>query len=156
MHDSENGRDKITPGKRSVLRKTSGLEWLDEEDKIRPVRGERALWRAVILQALEDAASNTQKPAGKYHKIEALNWLEGRGEDFAMVCDLAGLLPKDVRCAAKRALLNGCKWRLPAGQGAKAKKKAAQLAFETKSSLRLRGDLRGNVPPPTTLTLLRA
>lgn len=130
-------RNKLKPGKRSVLRKITGLEWKDDDDKLFLTRGERALWRAVVLQALEDAASNSKKPTDQYHKLEALHWLEGRSGDFVTVCDLAGFMHKDVRAAAKRALLNSCKWRLPAGTGVKAKEKAKEKAavlpaFETK------------------------
>jgi hypothetical protein len=134
MHHKK--RSKLKPSKRSVLHKITGLEWSDDEDKIAPVRGDRALWRAVILQALEDAASQSKKVSEQYYKTEAIHWLEGRSEDFVTVCDLAGFAYKDVRAAAKRALLNGCKWRLPAGTGIKAQKKkrgSALPSFETKA-----------------------
>lgn len=80
-------------------------------------RGERALWRAVITQALMDAASNSRKAEARYHKHEALHWLSGRSEDFATVCQNAGLEPDYVRRMARRALASGCKWRAEAGAG---------------------------------------
>lgn len=84
------------------------------EGEIR-VRGEQALWRAVIVQALMDSASNSHKAEAKFFKTQAMQWLCGSHPDFATVCDYAGMEPAYVRRMAKRALLNGCKWRLEAG-----------------------------------------
>src|SRR5262245_37362871 len=80
-------------------------------------RGERGLWRAVLTQALMDAASHSRKPENQFHKHEATAWLTGFSKDFVMVCDLADLDPSYVRRAVKRALLSGCKWRTEAGTG---------------------------------------
>lgn len=78
---------------------------------------ERALWRAIIVQALMDASSQSQKPDAIYSKHEALFWLEGTSLDFVMVCECAGYNPSYIRRMAKRALLNGCKWRASPGEG---------------------------------------
>lgn len=89
-------------------------------------RGEQALWRAVILQALEDAVSNSCKTNEKYHKTQALHWLEGTSKDFLLVCDYAGLSPEYVKKKIKHALSRGCKWRADAGCGKKKTKNSAQ------------------------------
>ena len=75
------------------------------------VRGERAIWRAVILQALEDAASRSKKVKDKFNKDQAIHWLTHKNADFDHVCDLAGFEPSYVRRKVKRALQNGCQWR---------------------------------------------
>ena len=93
------------------LEKHTGIDWLDPEDGYGAVRGERALWRAVLLQMLEDAASQSSKPHDKYNKEMARNWLESNSQDFYMVCDLAGFDIGYLRKNIKKALLNNCKWR---------------------------------------------
>jgi hypothetical protein len=54
------------------------------------VRGELALWRAVICQAIRDAKDGGTK---------ALRWLRGDDPDFRKVCDLAGI---DIGLLKKR------------------------------------------------------
>lgn len=78
---------------------------------------EPGLWRAVITQALMDAASNSRKSEAKRTRKDALNWLLGDTPDFTVVCDNAGLDPDYVRTQARAALGRGFTWRLPAGQG---------------------------------------
>lgn len=78
---------------------------------------EQGLWRAVITQALMDAANNSKKPEAKQAKKEALTWLQGDSDDFFYVCDQANLPASYVREKAAQALKRGCSWRLPAGQG---------------------------------------
>ena len=78
---------------------------------------EPGLWRAVITQALMDAASNSGKSESKRSRIDALHWLLNNTNDFEAVCDNAGLNPDYVRTKAKKALSRGFAWRLPAGQG---------------------------------------
>lgn len=80
-------------------------------DPYNPVRGETALWQAVITQALMDASTNSVKPDARYIRHNALNWLLSRGKDFVTVCHNAGLEPEDVRRKAVEALKRGCKWR---------------------------------------------
>ena len=137
---SNKRKSYLKPNKRSVLWKQFGIEWKDEEDKLVAVRGELALWRAVILQALEDAVSNSNRARDRHIKTDARYWLEGTHPDFVTVCDLAGYHPPEIRRLIKRALANQCKWRMDAGQGPKAVKKrqreqsAPPPPFETKSS----------------------
>ena len=78
---------------------------------------EPGLWKAVITQALMDAASKSQKAEAKRSKREALEWLTGDSSDFEVVCDHAGLDPSYVRTQIAGALMRDCSWRLPAGQG---------------------------------------
>ena len=78
---------------------------------------EPGLWKAVITQALMDAASQSKKAEAKRSKREALEWLSGSSSDFETVCDHAGLDPAYVRKQIAGALARNCTWRLPAGQG---------------------------------------
>lgn len=78
---------------------------------------EPGLWRAVITQALMDAASHSRKSEAKRSRNDALQWLLGDSHDFEAVCDNAGLCPDYVRTRARMALCRGFEWRLPAGQG---------------------------------------
>lgn len=78
---------------------------------------EPGLWRAVITQALMDAASQSGKSEARRTRHDALHWLLHEGTDFEVVCDHAGLDPDYVRSRARKALARGCQWRLPVGQG---------------------------------------
>lgn len=82
-----------------------------EYSEFKGIKGEQALWRAVIVQALMDAGSNSQKMEAKYEKSQAECWLTGYGEDFKVVCDFAGFNADYVRTKSKQALARGCKWR---------------------------------------------
>lgn len=103
------------------LEKHTGIDWIDPEGGYGVVRGEQALWRAVILQMLEDAASQSKKPQDMFDRDQARRWLEGNHKDFYMVCDLAGYDISYVKGQVKKALLNHCRWRKDA------KKPAQQL-----------------------------
>lgn len=78
---------------------------------------EPGLWRAVITQALMDAASQSLKSEARRTKHDALKWLLSESRDFEAVCDHAGFDPGYVRRRAKEALQRGCEWRLASGQG---------------------------------------
>ena len=78
---------------------------------------EPSLWRAVITQALMDAASQSRKPEAKRLRNDAMKWLLTNSADFVEVCDHAGLDPDYVRSRTILALTRGFEWRLPAGQG---------------------------------------
>ncbi len=71
----------------------------------------RALWVAVITQALMDAGSNSKKSHLRKEKARAIAWLNSDTEDFMEVCINAGFEPDYVRMKAKEAIRNGCKWR---------------------------------------------
>jgi hypothetical protein len=84
--------------------------FLPEQNSDNPC-GYRALWRAVITQALMDAGSNSKKIEFRKEKARAISWLNGDSEDFSDVCALAGLDAGYVKKKAKEAIKNGCKWR---------------------------------------------
>ncbi|CAL7961523.1 hypothetical protein MIDIC_20068 [Alphaproteobacteria bacterium] len=73
--------------------------------------GMQGLWKAVIMQALVDAASNSKKKQVKANKLRALRWLKGDSDDFVTVCMLANMNPNHVKQQVRTALSNGCKWR---------------------------------------------
>jgi hypothetical protein len=85
---------------------------------------EPSLWKAVITQALMDAASNSSKDDSGKAKRDAIRWLLSDSSDFEYVCDNAGLDPSYVRRKAIEALGRNCRWRLPAGEGWRAQAKA--------------------------------
>jgi hypothetical protein len=87
---------------------------------------EQAAWRAVIVQALMDASSNSRKKENIQWKEEALVWLRGNTRDFLTVCHYAGFEPEFVRDMAKRALERECIWRAAPGTGQKAFKTREQ------------------------------
>jgi|GEM_PF-2402959 len=70
-----------------------------------------ALWKAVITQALIDAASNSKKRIDRLNKIRSIEWLREGGEDFVEVCNMANLDPQYVQRKALEAMNRGCKWR---------------------------------------------
>ncbi len=78
---------------------------------------EPGLWRAVITQALMDAATHSHKSYARRAQHDAVTWLLSDASDFELVCDNAGLDPDYVRTKAKQALARNCQWRLPIGQG---------------------------------------
>lgn len=82
-----------------------------EQTAFNPVKGEMALWTAVITQALMDAGSESRKPEARHEKAKAIRWLLGNSEDFNIVCQNAGLDPQDIRHKAMRAIERGCVWR---------------------------------------------
>lgn len=59
-------------------------------------KGEIALWKAVILQAMVDLQSNSKKKIANTYRIKSLMWFNLKNEDFLTVCNYAGLDPKYV------------------------------------------------------------
>ncbi|MEH0831630.1 hypothetical protein [Anaplasma bovis] len=57
----------------------------------------RALWGAVILQALVDITSNYKRTEYLVEKVKAFNWIKDMHADFVTVCHLAGYSPVYVR-----------------------------------------------------------
>ncbi|MBO29653.1 MAG: hypothetical protein CML61_13015 [Rhodobacteraceae bacterium] len=55
------------------------------------------LWASVILRAVLDAHSTSEQRDERQARRQARIWLEGRTEDFRMVCALAGLDPDFIR-----------------------------------------------------------
>jgi elongation factor P hydroxylase len=93
---------------------------------------EPGLWRAVITQALMDAASRSSKSDAQRLRSDALSWLLSDADDFTAVCDNAGLDPDYVRSRARTALRRNCEWRLQAGLGwrTRARQQAALASVE--------------------------
>ncbi len=56
-------------------------------------KGEIALWKAVILQALIDLQSNSKKKIANTYRIKALMWFNLKNKEFLQVCNWAGLDP---------------------------------------------------------------
>lgn len=78
-----------------------------------PHNGERALWRAVIAQAVLDATSGSNKSADKAEKARAIAWLAGSSPDFQTVCALADQDPHYVISKSVDAIKNTKKWKRP-------------------------------------------
>lgn len=60
------------------------------------LKGEIALWRAVILQACVDLASKSKKKIAQTYRWKAFQWFNLKNEEFLTVCNYAGLDPKYV------------------------------------------------------------
>ncbi|MDZ5762012.1 hypothetical protein Cyrtocomes_00378 [Candidatus Cyrtobacter comes] len=71
----------------------------------------RAMWRAVITQALIDASSNSRKKSLRIHRAKSRKWLLDCDEDFLTVCFLADLDPLQTQEKIRKALDRNCKWR---------------------------------------------
>jgi hypothetical protein len=95
--------------------KETGIPWLDEP--FSHVKGEQALWVAVITQAMMDALSKSRNPELIYHRDDAIRWLTGNSKDFHEVCHHAGMDPDYVRRKAKKALAAPVAWRAEPGKG---------------------------------------
>ena len=94
------------------------------------IRGEQALWRAVITQALMDASSKSKKMELKYEKSQSLCWLTSNSNDYRMVCDYAGFDPTYIREQSIEALKRDCQWRAscnPSKQNSPDKKNEKEL-----------------------------
>lgn len=55
------------------------------------------VWQAVIVQALQDATSQSYKSEARYEKRKAKQWLLGGSNDFTIVCENAGYDPVYIR-----------------------------------------------------------
>lgn len=64
----------------------------------------RALWRAVIDQAVKDATTRSNAVADQVAKRQARAWLTHRSDDLNEVCALADLEPDAVRASAAAAI----------------------------------------------------
>lgn len=127
--------------KEKTIRKQKPFEWLEKD--FNPTRGERALWVAVITQAMMDALSRSQNAEARFHKHEAINWITGNNPGFTLVCLLAGFDPSYIRRKCKRALIAPRPWRAEAGKGKRyierkayreRKKNEAEAQKETQSA----------------------
>jgi len=101
---------------------------LTEEHLPHERRSERAIWRAVIVQVLQDLGSNSRKPEAKRAKKQAEAWLYS--EDFETVCDLAGFCPLYIRKELYHARKRQFAWRLPAGEGWSVRKRLQEAGLD--------------------------
>lgn len=69
-------------------------------------KGEIALWKAVILQALVDLQSNSKKKIANTYRIKALMWFNLKNKEFIQICNWAGLDPIYVYQKAKKVKEN--------------------------------------------------
>lgn len=90
------------------------------------IRGEHALWAAVITQAMMDALSRKRTVEAQHYKQEAIHWLTCNSADFITVCLHAGFDPDYIRVQAKRAMANPKPWRAAPGKGKRYHKRQAQ------------------------------
>lgn len=70
----------------------------------RQIRGERALWRSVLIQMLQDA---TNPGLGRYtthNREQARAWLRMSNPDFRIVCEYADLCPYAIMERVARVL----------------------------------------------------
>ncbi len=72
---------------------------------------EVALWRAVILQAIQDLLTESKRTEEKNARNSALCWLDINNKDFIIVCYLAGLNPEFVLRKVRDGVINQSKWR---------------------------------------------
>lgn len=67
-----------------------------------PISEEQRMWRAVILQALEDLFAKDSR-----EQRDAVRWIFKNNKDFAMVCEFAEISPRHVRQCAFGKIING-------------------------------------------------
>lgn len=67
------------------------IEELYINDKDNRIDGEIKLWRAVILQALDDCCLPASNARYKRWRMQARKWFIDVDEDFQIVCELAKL-----------------------------------------------------------------
>jgi hypothetical protein len=62
----------------------------------------RALWNAVLMQALLDAKSTSKKAESLRFKAEAICWVDPENENFIAVCEMANIVPDRFIKKAKK------------------------------------------------------
>jgi hypothetical protein len=55
------------------------------------LNAERALWRAVILQAFVDLKNNSKKKIAKTYRLKSALWFNLKNSDFLAICNYANL-----------------------------------------------------------------
>lgn len=71
----------------------------------------RRTYRAILLQMIQDIASESKKVEVVGYKREARNWL--KSPDFIVVCELADYDPDYVRRKIDEAANRNFQWRKP-------------------------------------------
>jgi hypothetical protein len=82
---------------------------IDSAEEVRTA--EVGLFRAVIMQALLDAVSQSKRTEEKMEKMKARRWFDVNNKDFLTVCEFAQLSPEWVIIKSRKAIASGCKWR---------------------------------------------
>jgi hypothetical protein len=93
---------------------SSRLDWVDAEEREylpQSIQPEVALWRAVLLQVILDAKSNSGKRDALYHKEDAQHWLREERQAFNEICELAYLDPYLTRVKIENAAERDFRWR---------------------------------------------
>ena len=62
----------------------------------KPLIPEQKLWKAVLLQAIEDAFGQNQSQVSRFERRVARDWMKDFNIDFALVCENAGFNPKQA------------------------------------------------------------
>jgi len=70
------------------------------------VEPEEKLWRGVLVNAFEDAASTSQERKPSIYKCDAHDWIMSNVTDFVQVCYYAGFEPDVVKERYKMAIMN--------------------------------------------------
>ena len=83
----------MAPKRKKGREHGNSLEDLLFTEPFHGARPEQSIWRAVILQNITDAMSQSQKRENLRYKREALAWLTGKNRDFRTVCEYAGYDP---------------------------------------------------------------
>jgi hypothetical protein len=65
---------------------------------------ERAIWQAVIIQAISDATHAPINQKTRREKTQAIIWFSLTNKDFLFICELAGLDPKYLVRHVKKAI----------------------------------------------------
>lgn len=86
----------------------------------------RALWSAVLLQALIDLQSSGKKDETQRAKSEALCWIDEENEDFIEVCGMANIMPEHFIKKAKRIKNNNKLIRIKQLAGGKPSKRISK------------------------------
>ncbi|MCE2926443.1 MAG: hypothetical protein LW823_02185 [Rickettsiales bacterium] len=115
LNSAQINEKKPKPHHSKKRRKETGISWFD--DPYTSIKGETALWVAVITQAMMDALSNSRNPEIQFFKTEATRWLTENNKDFIEVCMLADMNPDYVRKKAKKAITSPVAWRAAPGAG---------------------------------------
>lgn len=63
---------------------------------------EKALWKAVLLQAFVDLQNNSKKKIANTYRVKSLFWFNMKNKEFLDVCSYAGLDPHYVLSKAKK------------------------------------------------------
>lgn len=84
--------DRTTYTRNKKLNQTYELPVNDDIN----IKGEIALWKSVIMQALVDISSKSNKKMAKVYRLKSGKWLNSRNQDFLRVCSYAELDPDYV------------------------------------------------------------